>query len=112
MSDDLCEHCGVCWDDHDYEHQARECYPQQIERLKSMLVLLAVEPPTRTWTRETPTKEGWYWYKSERDTKVRMLEVITDNDRLEVRQEGLARYLSYYNGCWYGPLDSPPHMEE
>ena len=33
----VCEYCGVWQDSHDYEHLARVCYPQQIERLRREL---------------------------------------------------------------------------
>lgn len=42
----VCEHCGVWQDSHDYEHMARECYPKQIARLENRLrtVIKAATP--------------------------------------------------------------------
>lgn len=39
----VCEHCGVLDSEHGYEHLARECYPKQIERLRTHAVQLEAE---------------------------------------------------------------------
>lgn len=33
----VCIHCGVFMDEHNYEHLARECLPKQIQKLQKEL---------------------------------------------------------------------------
>lgn len=47
--DEVCRHCGVFSDQHDYEHLARECYPKRIEALEAAIeqALKEIDDPAR-----------------------------------------------------------------
>lgn len=68
------------------------------------------------WTRELPTKEGYYWMRSDRRDAVTVVKIYIDHGETGtpwVVQEGHpaksgAQYLRDYRGNeWAGPLEEP-----
>lgn len=44
----VCKWCGALWSEHDREQLARECFPKQIEQLRSALIV------ARAWMPVSP----------------------------------------------------------
>jgi hypothetical protein len=62
------------------------------------------------WTTDKPTKEGWYWLKT--DTVKGVVAVITgggknDRCRLWIVLHGHPVRISDVDGEWAGPLEEP-----
>ena len=66
---------------------------------------------TLSWTKKTPTKEGWYWYRdADRAVVLHVLDPLNNGywkawDWNQGRLQMCA--IERYTGEWYGPLETP-----
>jgi len=66
-------------------------------------------PKSLTWTREKPTKDGWYWYK-EYGNKASLWNLDTSREYglwLKWYYGGTVRDTEAMNGTWSGPIPEP-----
>lgn len=61
------------------------------------------------WTKDTPTQEGWYWWKREPENNPSVRHVWGDPEDLMVwsRVDGG----NAAGGYWYGPIEAPGRGE-
>ena len=61
------------------------------------------------WSRERPTKKGWYWYRHKPEWEPRVMFVTTELRVAQVGFEG-QESMDVYSGEWQGPIT--PHDQE
>lgn len=61
------------------------------------------------WTRKTPTKPGWYWFKDDNCTEIMRVAKKGHSNALKAYRFVDGRPISavYYQGCWMGPIEVP-----
>ena len=64
------------------------------------------------WTRNAPTKEGWYWWRNLlTDNAPEVWAIVDHGDGFEVvgpfDETALDEWVSDMGGEWYGPLEVP-----
>jgi len=63
-------------------------------------------PRRLRWTREKPTKNGWYWWRTGGDCNLRgIVSVCIETDIMVLA--GSYKYLSQTTGEWAGPIPEP-----
>ena len=63
------------------------------------------------WTKERPTKAGWYWYQGpheQSEPEVLAVEFDDEFDRFVQFGVGPQAWVDECNGQWAGPLEPPP----
>lgn len=66
------------------------------------------------WTKEKPTKAGWYWYREDSIFLPSMQEIERGRDGLEVRSfvvDEVSLLKCYTRGEWAGPIPEPREAE-
>jgi hypothetical protein len=63
------------------------------------------------WTREKPTKPGWYWHRLMPHTERRVLHVFKLAGALVVDHTkwSAPAKVEEYRGLWCGPIEEPDH---
>ena len=58
------------------------------------------------WTREKPTKEGWYWWRFDNTSSVSMVHIMvcSDGSLAEVSNNGHMLLAAGFGGLWLGPI--------
>lgn len=61
------------------------------------------------WTKELPTKEGYYWRWFDADVDCFLIEIKSVSGVLHVfRKSRITHPVAQYDNCWwYGPLEKP-----
>jgi len=92
-----CDHCGcACPTESETEAEAYAAWNALPRRLK--------------WTREKPTKDGWYWWRTGGDCNLRgIVSVCIETDIMVLA--GNYKYLSQTTGEWAGPIPVPEDAE-
>ena len=87
-----CEACGLCGPRAHDKILAADRWNGLPRRLK--------------WTREKPTKNGWYWWRTGGDCNLRgIVSVCIETDIMVLA--GSYKYLSQTTGEWAGPIPEP-----
>lgn len=60
------------------------------------------------WTRDKPTKEGWYWFRMENEEKRVVIVYVISQDRMVAVGSESEGNPALQNGAWCGPLQPPP----
>ncbi len=63
------------------------------------------------WTREAPSKEGWYWLRLDKEETHRFIVYVIDAERMVAAGSETELHPSLQLGEWYGPIDPPPTEE-
>jgi hypothetical protein len=63
------------------------------------------------WTLDTPTKEGWYWFRMDNEEKRMVIVYVISADRMVAVGSDTEGNPALQKGAWYGPLE-PPQYEE
>jgi hypothetical protein len=63
------------------------------------------------WTLDTPTKEGWYWFRMANEEKRTVIVYVISADRMVAVGSEREGNPALQKGTWYGPL-GPPEYEE
>jgi len=75
---------------------------------------LSVVRPSLKWTKDLPTKEGWYWHRYYFDELMFMepLRVIVDEEPFYCERPGVYDYtdlIEFEGDEWYGPIEPPEY---
>lgn len=63
-------------------------------------------PRRLRWTKEKPTQNGWYWWRTGEDCNLRgIVSVCIETDIMVLA--GSYKYLSQTTGEWAGPIPEP-----
>lgn len=65
-----------------------------------------------TWTHETPTRPGWYWYQSRISEKPICVRLTMERGNLVDDHGHRVTGDGYIGGCWAGPIPEPREPEK
>ncbi len=63
------------------------------------------------WTRESPTKKGWYWLRQDKEETHLFIVYVIDAERMVAAGSETEINPAQEVGEWYGPLEPPPTEE-
>ena len=92
----------------------RERLREQVQRKSQIEDNQRSDSAALTWTKETPSQEGWYWYREEgglkKPCRIRTSYSFYHPDRLYAQIKYRGRYYRYADeapGEWAGPIPEP-----
>ena len=69
-------------------------------------------PRRLRWTKEKPTKNGWYWWRTGGGCNLRGIVSVCIETDIMVLAGGIYKYLSQTTGEWAGPIPEPEELYE
>jgi hypothetical protein len=69
------------------------------------------ESLTMNWTTDTPTLEGWYWFRMDTGDKRTVMVYVISADRMVAVGDERGGNPAAQKGFWFGPVEPPPFEE-
>ena len=65
------------------------------------------------WTREKPTKNGWYWWRFDASTSATIVRIMVcgDGSLAEVSNNGHLLLAANFDGEWLGPITPDSYQQ-
>lgn len=65
------------------------------------------------WTREKPTKNGWYWWRFDASTSATIVRIMVcgDGSLAEMSNNGHLLLAANFGGEWFGPLSPNDYQQ-